>query len=200
MSDLNILVVCTGNICRSPMAEQLLRANFADADLDVEISSAGTGAADGQPMETVAATLSRTLGGEPHRFLSRVLRADAVAGADLILTATRAHRADVARLLPRAAPHTFTLEELARIIREIPAMAQQKAFVNVEGSAREIVARLTAVRGLAAPAAHAADDDIDDPYRQALEVHDRVALSIDTAVKTIVSIFRTSPVGAHVAA
>lgn len=68
-----ILFVCTANICRSPMAEHLLRGSLA-ALLDTggafrfEVSSAGIRGWDGEPMDPAAAAELRRLGGDPSRF------------------------------------------------------------------------------------------------------------------------------------
>jgi protein-tyrosine phosphatase len=189
MSQLNVLVVCTGNVCRSPLAEQLLRAHFTTAGLNVTVSSAGTGAVEGHSMDSVAAEFSQKLGGDSHNFTSRILQPALITQADLIVTATREHRADVARLVPSSAPHTFTINELARIIRGIPDISAEAAPQRSGSSARGIVDYLTALRGFTVPPSDGAEDDIEDPFQQSLDFHKRVALAIDSSVKTIVAAF-----------
>jgi protein-tyrosine phosphatase len=110
-----ILYVCTGNICRSPLAERLTRHELArrlgpDVGL-IEVDSAGTRALTGQPMYADAARVLTAAGGEPTGFVARMLQAELVGGADLILTASRRHRAAVARLEPTASRRTFTIRE-----------------------------------------------------------------------------------------
>lgn len=192
MSALNILVVCTGNACRSPLAEQLLRTNFAAAGVDVTVSSAGTDATAGLPMDTMSAELSQQLGGDPHLFRSTALTAELIATADLILTATRAHRSTVARLLPRAAPKTFTLTELARIVTGTADIAAAEVPALLDGSARSIAQQFTAMRGLTAPPLDAGENDIDDPFGRDRDVHTMVSTRIDAAVRSISAAFALS--------
>ncbi len=199
-NELTILVVCTGNICRSPLAEQLLRAQFAARGIKVTITSAGTGAVEGLPMDETSASLSRELGGKPDGFSSTLLRASLIANADLILTATREQRSDVARLLPRAAPNTFTLNELARKIRDIPLIAAEEYPARADDTARSIAKQLTAMRGLTAPAPQPSADDIEDPFHQPRDFQNQIGLSIDAAVTSIVSAFIAPNAGENVSA
>jgi protein-tyrosine-phosphatase len=99
----NILFVCTGNICRSPLAEALLLREVAARDLDgVRVASAGTGAWDGAPASEGAYLigLEHALDLSAHR--ARLLTRDMVRSADLIFTMSRHHRARVQELEPEA--------------------------------------------------------------------------------------------------
>lgn len=93
-----VLFVCTGNICRSPLAESLLERALKDRGLEVEVSSAGTGAWDGAPASEGAylVGLERGLDLSGHR--ARLLTRELVEEADLILTMARHHRARVDEL------------------------------------------------------------------------------------------------------
>ena len=94
-----ILVVCLGNVCRSPLAEQVLRMRFAellgDGSPAVRVSSAGARALVGRPMDEHAAAELRRLGGDPEGFAATQLTAAAAGAADLVLTATRELRSRV---------------------------------------------------------------------------------------------------------
>jgi protein-tyrosine-phosphatase len=94
----HVLFVCTGNICRSPLAESLLERALKDRGLDVEVTSAGTGAWDGAPASEGAylVGLERGLDLSGHR--ARLLTRELVDEADLILTMARHHRARVDEL------------------------------------------------------------------------------------------------------
>jgi protein-tyrosine-phosphatase len=95
----NILLVCTGNICRSPLAEALLRRTLEQRGVDgVSVTSAGTGAWDGAPASEGAylVGLERGLDLSGHR--ARLLTRELVEEADLILTMARHHRARVDEL------------------------------------------------------------------------------------------------------
>src|SRR4051812_36140373 len=90
-----ILFVCTGNICRSPYAERRLRQLLPDTG--VPISSAGTGAVMGSGIESATSEALRRLGADVTGFAARAVTPQLVEGAELVLTLTRGHRADVAR-------------------------------------------------------------------------------------------------------
>ena len=94
----HVLFVCTGNICRSPLAESLLERALKDRGLEVEVTSAGTGAWDGAPASEGAylVGLERGLDLSGHR--ARLLTRELVDEADLILTMARHHRARVDEL------------------------------------------------------------------------------------------------------
>jgi len=99
VSAMRVLFVCSGNTCRSPLAEVLFRRMMAEQDrTDVEVASAGTGAYDGAPASEGAylVALERGLDLGAHR--ARLLTPEIVAGADLILTMSRGHLSRVERL------------------------------------------------------------------------------------------------------
>ena len=85
----HVLVVCTGNVCRSPYVHRLL---VAELGAGVRVASAGTGALEGYPMDRRAAERLRRAGGDPEGFVARQVDEEILDGADLVLTATRAHR------------------------------------------------------------------------------------------------------------
>ncbi len=94
-----ILLVCTGDICRSPLAAALLQRALAQRGInDLDVSSAGTGAWDGAPVSEGAylVGLERGLDLSAHR--ARLLTRELVDAADLILTMARHHRARVDEL------------------------------------------------------------------------------------------------------
>ncbi len=116
MSIPRILLVCTGNICRSPLAEQLLRARLEEAGIAAHVDSAGTRAMVASPMTPEAAALSLAHGAHSTDHSARQLTEQLVNEADLVLTATRDHRREVVTLLPRATRYTFTLNQFARLL------------------------------------------------------------------------------------
>ena len=166
MDVFRVLHVCTGNICRSPMAEHLtvagLRSRIGEAADRFEVSSAGTWGHTGSPMESYAMSTLKALGIDGEGFRARELVAEHVATADLVLGATREHRAAAVVLHPRAASRTFTLREFARLTAGIDP-AQLTATDPVE-RARELVRAAAGRRGLVPPD-HPRDDDLADPYQ-----------------------------------
>ena len=94
---MNILVVCTGNTCRSAMAEALLRSALQPIG-NVTVTSAGTGAWEGAPASVGAYLVALENGLDLSGHRARMLSRELVASADLILTMSRHHAARVADL------------------------------------------------------------------------------------------------------
>src|SRR5688572_18143104 len=105
-----ILFVCTGNICRSPMAEGLFR-HAVKGRGDFEVLSAGVGAIDGMPPSEYAVRALRELGIDISHQRSRMLSADVVQRADYIFGMTHSHVDAIMLLYPLAAEKTFLLRE-----------------------------------------------------------------------------------------
>ncbi|PND57725.1 low molecular weight phosphatase family protein [Mycobacterium sp. ENV421] len=121
---MHILFVCTGNICRSPMAERFAAAMAADAGIaDFKATSAGTRAVIGHPIHTSAARIIEESGGNASNFGARQLNSKIASGADLILTMTRQHRDAVLDVAPTKLHKTFTLGEAARLVAEHDAQS-----------------------------------------------------------------------------
>ena len=94
-----VLLVCTGNICRSPLAEALLRRALAERGLtELHVASAGTGAWDGAPASEGAYLVGLEKGLDLSSHRARLLTRELVEAADLILTMARHHRARVDEL------------------------------------------------------------------------------------------------------
>ncbi len=96
---MHIIFVCTGNTCRSPMAEALLREALGARGIDsVTVSSAGTGAWDGAPVSEGAYLVGLEHGLDLSGHRARLLSRDLVREADLVLAMSGHHLARVAEL------------------------------------------------------------------------------------------------------
>jgi len=165
----DILVVCTGNVCRSPYIAAALRAALPD----LTITSTGTSPMTGQaPGEFVARALAER-GIQQDLAPARRLTRGQVRGARLIITAARVHRVAAIALDAAAAGRAFTLKELARVIdSERP------------GGVDAVVAQ--AAKRAQVPETTDHDDDLEDPFGLAWPAYQRMAAEVDTALTVLI--------------
>ncbi|AJE82308.1 MULTISPECIES: low molecular weight phosphatase family protein [Streptomyces] len=199
-----ILHVSTGNVCRSPITERLTRHALAHrlglagpalptgetgpvviGGLLVE--SAGTWGHEGAPMEANAEAVLADFGADAAGFTGRELLDDHVIRADLVLTATRDHRAQVISMGHSAGLRTFTLKEFTRLVRAIdPATLPDPLDDGVAERARALVRAAAALRGwLLAPSVEA--DEVYDPYGAPLPFFRSVGEEIHQALDPVVT-------------
>lgn len=108
-----ILLLCTANVCRSVMAQAMLSARLATRGVTARVTSAGILGGDGQPPpEVISVMAARDIDVSGHR--SRLVTADDLARADLVLGLAREHVRHAVVLLPAAWPRAFTVLELLR--------------------------------------------------------------------------------------
>lgn len=188
-----ILTVCTGNICRSPLAETLLRTRLAPYAPIVH--SAGTQGLDSAPMTPEAQRLALDLGvaaevADQHR--SRYLTAAELRSPDLILAMSREHRRRIVEIAPGRLRSAFTVREFARLAADTSdaeiAAASVTGGADGHARARAAVAAVAAQRGMSAPPADVADDDVIDPYRRSWETYQLSASQLVPAVDQVVRV------------
>lgn len=186
------LMVCTGNIGRSPMMVHLMRREIAGQNLAavVSITSAGTLAHPGHSMEPGAVRALTRMGVSVDDTGATALTRDLVAAADLVLVATRDHRSEVVGLSPAAVRRTFTLLEMARVAVAAPPPPPGGASSDPGDRMRLAVAWASQVRGVAGRPEHAADDDLADPWGRSDQVYRQTAATVAAAVERIVGYLR----------
>jgi protein-tyrosine phosphatase len=174
------------------MAELLFRA-WASPDADVRVSSAGTHALIGHPIDFSSASALGQLGVDPSRHRARQYEPWMVDEADLVLTAERTHRDLVMTGLPRAFRRTFTMKEFARLAPRTSA-----------GRPAEVIAEVARIRGIDG-LLPADSDDMPDPYRDPIAKARTIAQQITDSVRATVDALGVgvdprrapAPVGAH---
>lgn len=170
----SILVVCTGNICRSPLGEGFVRRALIDRlGLDApEVSSAGTAGWEGSGAtpESVRAGAERGLDVGSHR--ARRLSDAMVEGADLVVTMAGEHRDEVAAAMPAAATRTFTLKELVRLLEALEPLEEHPTTID------ERVREADSLRR-GGFTGNPMDEDIVDPLGMPLDTYRAVAWEIE---------------------
>lgn len=174
-----VLIVCTANQLRSPMAELLLRrALLRDGDPahSWHVRSAGLHAADGHPIHPLAREVLLARGAIDEtaidEFRSRQLAPAMVRSADLVLTAEHVHRERVVALVPDARRRTMTLRQCARL-------------VQADGARRRRPRLATRITRRARTRWTTLGDDLHDPIGRSRRHVRRTAREIEVLVDTI---------------
>lgn len=163
-----VLVVCTANMIRSPLAELYLREKFVDRPITVR--SAGTHPAPDDGMTRRARDAAKALGlsmtdAETHR--PQLLTREMVEQADIILGASRIHRSACVRMDLSALGRAFTIREFARLSAQVDDEALQRAVDRVGDDPNARVRAATdlvrEVRGTTDPPGDPTVDDVFDP-------------------------------------
>lgn len=154
----NILFVCTGNTCRSPMAAALLRQLLQERGGDlaqIRISSAGLYAHSGTPASPEAIEALRSYDIDLSTHLARELEREELAAADLILTMTNAQKNQILKVYPAFKDRVFVLKDFVR---------GEKNGSNNPGS------------------------DIPDPFGQPVEVYRRCAAALEQELRQLIEL------------
>jgi protein-tyrosine phosphatase len=182
----SILVVCTANQCRSPLATALFRSLLAEHGAHVTVACAGTRAAAGIPAtkETIDVAVQAGLDISAHR--SAFLDENVILDADLVVGMERGHVREMVTLVPSAWPRAFTLKELARRgLSTGPRRAGEPIAAWV--------ARVHAGRRPGDLLGSSRDDDIEDPSGNPLLDHQRLYEELEVLVRRVVSLVWPAP-------
>ena len=111
MQKIKIMFVCTGNICRSAMADKMLAKRVEEENLNIEVYSSGTFAEIGDYPTVEAIEVMEEYGIDlrPHRATN--IRRSNIEEMDLILCATTTHKNMVLQLYPNLAGQVYTMKE-----------------------------------------------------------------------------------------
>jgi protein-tyrosine phosphatase len=175
-----ILLLCTANACRSVMTQALLSARLAARGVTVPVASAGLlGSGRPPPPEVVSVMAARGMDVTGHR--SRIVTADDLAAAGLILGLTREHVRHAAVLLPVAWPRAFTLRELLRRGRQTGPRAPDEPLAHWLTRAADGRRRADLL------GSHPADD-VADPAGGPLREYQATAAILDRLTRDLVEL------------
>lgn len=176
--DFRILIVCTANIVRSPMAEVIAKAMLRSSSCPILVTSAGTHARSGHPMAPHALAALENLGLDGSGHHARPLDNALVKDADLILTMETGHRGSAVTMEPSAMHKTFTLQEFAHLSegRKIRHLS------DTVGRAHAVVRTVARRRG--APIRRH-PIEIADPYGEPPEEYERCARVIGGSLSRV---------------
>jgi protein-tyrosine phosphatase len=181
-----ILFVCTGNMCRSVIAERLamdgLCARLGDGAASFVVKSAGTAGMNGAPIHPLTASVLRRFGVPGDGITSRRLTERDIDWADLILSVGREHQDRITAMRPRASQRAYLLREFTRLVGAVPG-----AGLDPVNRAHDVVAAAARMRGRV-PYVEPDEDDIPDP-RPSYRAFARCADAIHLALQGILDAF-----------
>jgi protein-tyrosine-phosphatase len=176
-----VLIVCTANQCRSPMAEFLLKDALASVSLKWTVRSAGLQAVPGSAVHPMIVEVLAERGLQMLQHPARPLVASEVESADLVLTATAVHRQTVVAANVSALNKTFTLRQFARLCSVVELESTDRATLG-----HDLLTGARAARSHFQPP-RPGEDDIVDPLGRRLH---QFRVCRDVVMATIADITR----------
>lgn len=169
-----IVLLCTANVCRSPMAAALLARRLAMAGVTISVRSVGM-IGDGDPPYPEVVSVMAGYGIEIASHRSHLARATDLAEASLVLAMAREHLRYAVVTAPGAWPHAFTLKELIRRGVEIGPRLPGEPFADW-------LSRIHAGRKRTSLLGDSAADDVADPAGGSLRAYADTASLLDQLV------------------
>jgi glycine hydroxymethyltransferase len=180
-----VLLVCTGNICRSPMASGFLSGLLLERGIDdVTVASCGVSAWEGSPPTPEAVAAMREQGRDISGHVARRMSRRIVESADLIVGMSSEHRDAVRRIARPAASRTFTLKELVHLL---DAVGPPPTDAPSDQLLRSAALRADALRD-AYHDLQLKDEDVADPLGLGLESFRAVAWEIEALCEGLVDL------------
>ena len=183
-----ILTVCTGNVCRSPYAAVLLRHGLDEVRPGAfEVTSAGTHALVGRPIDEGSARRLAAIGLADAEFTARLVTSRVLRDQALVLVMTSAHKERVLEESPPAFRRTFTILEFAHALDDIGGRQNWAALLAAAG-ADDVVTRWRELPALIAAnwrRPRGLDRDVVDPFKREDAVFDEMRDQLEPAVRTI---------------
>ncbi len=133
-----ILFVCTGNTCRSPMAERIALAELGSIGREARVISAGLSAMPGGPATPEGVRALEQIGIDPGRHVSRALTRELIEQADVIYAMTDAHARAIIQGVPDARAKVHLLDPDGRDVPD-PIGGPQDLYIKTAERIRELI-------------------------------------------------------------